>query len=29
MEKMQEMRLWQMDCMNQFMGDFLKEFKDK
>lgn len=26
MEKMQEM---QMDCMNQFMGDFLKAFKDK
>lgn len=29
MEKMQEMQMRQMDCMNQFMGDFLKAFKDK
>ena len=29
MEKMQEMQMWQMDCMTQFMGDFLKAFKDK
>lgn len=28
MEKMQEMQMRQMDCMNQFMGDFLKAFKD-
>ena len=29
MVKMQEMQMRQMDCMNQFMGDFLKAFKDK
>ena len=29
MEKMQEMQMRQMDCMNQFMGDFLKAFKNK
>ncbi|XP_068737029.1 uncharacterized protein [Montipora capricornis] len=29
MEKMQEMQMRQIDCMNQFMGDFLKAFKDK
>ena len=29
MEKMQEKQMQQMDCMNQFMGDFLKAFKDK
>ena len=29
MEKMQEMQMRQMDCMNQLMGDFLKAFKDK
>lgn len=29
MEKMQEMQMRQKDCMNQFIGDFLKAFKDK
>lgn len=29
MEKMQEKQMPQMDCMHQFMGDFLKAFKDK
>ena len=29
MENMQEMQMRQMDCMNQFTGDFLKAFKDK
>ena len=29
MEKMQEIQMRQMYCMNQFMGDFLKAFKDK
>ena len=28
-EKMQEMQMRQMDCMNQIMGDFLKAFNDK
>ena len=29
MEKMQEMQMRKMDCMNQLMEDFLKAFKDK
>ena len=29
LEKMQEMQMQQMNCMNQFKGDFLKAFKVK